>query len=46
MNIIESFREEINKSWKEIQGNTDKQVEVLKEKTNPLKKYRKTQSNR
>jgi hypothetical protein len=46
MKIIGSFKEDIHNSLKEIQENTGKQVEVLKEETNPLKKYRKTQSNR
>jgi hypothetical protein len=46
MKIIESFTEDINNSLKEIEENTVKQVEALKEETNPFKKYRKTQSNR
>jgi len=43
--MIEDFKKDINNSLKEIQKDTDKQVEVLKEETqkNPLKKYRKTQ---
>ena len=32
--MIEAFKEEINKSLKEIQGNTIKQVEVFKKETN------------
>ena len=43
MKIIESFEGDTNNSLKEIQKNTGKQVEDLKEETNPLKKYRKTQ---
>ena len=39
MKIIESFKEDINNSLKKIQENTGKQVEALKEETNPLKKY-------
>jgi hypothetical protein len=46
MKIIESFKEDINNSLKEIQKSTGKQVEALKEEIIPLKKYRKTQSNR
>jgi hypothetical protein len=34
MKIIESFKEDINNSLKEIQENTGKQVESLNEKTN------------
>jgi FtsZ-binding cell division protein ZapB len=44
--IIESFKEKINNSLKEILENIGKQAEALREKTNSLKKYRKTQSNR
>ena len=36
MKIIESFKKDINNSLKEIQENTGKQVEALKEETNPL----------
>jgi hypothetical protein len=36
------FPEDINNSIKQMQENTVKQEEVLKEETNPLKKYRKT----
>jgi hypothetical protein len=32
--MIEAFKEEINKSLTEIQGNTTKQVEVFKKETN------------
>ena len=46
MKMIEDFKKDINNFLKEIQGNTGKQVETLKEETNPLKKYRKIQSNR
>ena len=41
MKIIEFFKEDINNSLKEIQDNTGKQVEAVKEETNVLKKYRK-----
>ena len=34
MKIVEFFKEDINNSLKEIQGNTGKQVEALKEETN------------
>jgi hypothetical protein len=45
--LIEDFRGDINNSVKEIQENTGKQVEDLKEETqSPLKNYRKTQSKR
>ena len=45
--MIEDFRGDINNSVKEIQENTGKQVEDLKEETqSPLKNYRKTQSKR
>jgi hypothetical protein len=51
MKIIETFKEAINNSLKLLQENAVKQVEALKEKTkqnktNPSKKYRKTQSKR
>lgn len=36
MQIIEAFKEDINNSLKEIQENTGKQIEALKEETNPL----------
>jgi FtsZ-binding cell division protein ZapB len=47
MMMIEDFKD-INNSLKEIQENTGKQLEALKEETqkNPLKSYRKTQSKR
>ena len=35
--MTEAFREDISNSFKKLQGNMDKQVEVLKEETNPLK---------
>ena len=38
MKTIESFKEDINNSLKEIQENTGKQVEALKDETSPLKK--------
>ena len=44
--MIYAFKKNINNSLKEIQENTGKQVEVLKEETNPLKKYKKIQSSR
>jgi len=43
MMIIEDFKKDINNSLKEIQDNTGKQVEALKDETkNHLKNYRKT----
>jgi len=43
MTMIENFKVDINNSIKEIQDNTGKQVEVLKDETqNTLKNYRKT----
>jgi hypothetical protein len=45
--LVEDFKKDLNCSIKEIQENTDKQVEALKEETqNSLKNYRKTQPNR
>ena len=45
--MIEDFKKDINYSHKEIQENTGKQVEALKEQIqNPIKNYRKTNSNR
>ena len=47
MMMIEDYKKDINNSLKEIQENTGKQVEYLKEETqNPSKNYRKTQPNR
>ena len=47
MMMIKDYKKDINNSLKEVQENTGKQVEDLKEETqNPLKNYRKTQSNR
>ena len=47
MMMIEDFKKDINNSIKEIEENTGKQVEALKEETNnPLKKYKKIQSSR
>lgn len=42
--MIEDFKEYINNSFKEIQENTGKQVEALKEETQkyPQKNYSKT----
>jgi hypothetical protein len=46
MMLIEDFKD-INNFLKEIQENTGKQLDALKEKhKNPLKNYRKTQPNR
>jgi hypothetical protein len=45
--VIEDFKKDINNSLKEIQKNTGKHLEALKEETQKsLKNYRKTQSNR
>jgi hypothetical protein len=45
--IIDNFKDDINNSFKDIPENTGKQVETLKRKqVIPLKKYRKTESNR
>jgi hypothetical protein len=45
--MIENYKKDINNSLKEIQKNTGQQVKALKEETqNPLKNYRKTQSNK
>jgi hypothetical protein len=47
MIVVEDFKKDINNSLKEIQEDTGKQVEALKGETqNPLKNYRKTQSNK
>jgi len=43
MKVIESFKQDTNKSLKEIQENTGKQVESLKEGTN--KSLKETQEN-
>ncbi|EDM00955.1 rCG65906 [Rattus norvegicus] len=44
--VTEDFKKNINNSLKEIQDNTGKQVEALKEETkNPLKNYRKMHPN-
>jgi hypothetical protein len=37
--MTEAFKEDMNKSLKEIQEKTIKQVEAYEEKINPLKKY-------
>ena len=43
MMMIENFKKDINNSLKEIQGDTGKQLEVLKRKqTNKQKTQRKT----
>ena len=44
--VIEDFKKDISNSLKEIQENTGKQVESLKEEPQKLLNYRKTQSNR
>ena len=44
--IIESFKEVMKISLKEIQENTFKQIEALRKKQIYIKKYRKIQSNR
>ena len=42
MMLIEDFKKDINNALKEIQENTGKQIEALKEETqNSLKNYRK-----
>ena len=47
MMLVEDIKKGFNNSLKEIEENTAKQVEVLKEETqNPIKNYRKTQPNR
>lgn len=42
---IEIFKGDMNKSLKEMQENTFKQVEALEEEANDIKKHRKIQSN-
>jgi hypothetical protein len=47
MMLVEDIKKGISNSLEEIQENSVKEVEALKEKTkNPLKSYRKTQPNR
>jgi hypothetical protein len=47
MMVEEDFKKGINNSLKEIQENTDKQVEALKTKhKNPSRNYRRTLLNR
>jgi hypothetical protein len=47
MMLVKNFKKEINNSLKEIQENSAKQVEALKEETKiPLKNCRRTQQNR
>ena len=42
MMLVDNFKKEINNSLKEIQENTAKQVEGLKEEAkNPLRNYKK-----
>jgi gas vesicle protein len=43
MMMIKNIKKDINNSLKEIQENTGKQVEALKEEPQKLKSYRKTQ---
>ena len=45
-NTVEAFQNDINNSLKQTQENTTKQVEALKEETNPLKTYSDIQLNR
>ena len=45
--MMKDFKKDISNSLNEMQENTDKHVEVLKEETQKsLKNYRKTQPNR
>ena len=47
LRVVDDFKKDINNSLTEIQKNTSKQVEVLKEEAQKsLKNYRKTQPNR
>lgn len=46
MKMIETFKEESNKSFTEIQENASKQVEAFKQETKNMKKYRKIPTNR
>jgi len=47
MMMVEDIKKNLNNSLKEIQGNTAKQVQDIKEKEQKsLKNYRKTQPNR
>jgi hypothetical protein len=47
MMMMEDYKKDLNNSLKEIQENTGKRVEALKEETqSPLKNYRKTHPNR
>jgi hypothetical protein len=46
MKMIVAFQEEMNKPLKEVQQNTIKQVEALKDEMNKYKEYKRTQSNR
>lgn len=45
-NTVEAFQNDINNSLKQTQENTTKQVDALKEETNPLKTYSDIQLNR
>jgi hypothetical protein len=42
--MIEAFKNEMNKSLKEIEENTIKQVSIFKEETNPLNTCRKIEN--
>jgi gas vesicle protein len=44
--MIKGFKKKMNKSLKGIQENTIKQIEVVKEETNPLMTYGKMPLNR
>jgi hypothetical protein len=46
MMMMEDFKKDINSSLKDIQENTGKQKPLKRKHKNPLKNYRKTQSNR
>ena len=44
LKMIEAFKNEMNKSRKEIEENTIKQVSIFKEETNPLNTCRKIEN--
>jgi hypothetical protein len=44
--VIEDFEKVINNTLKEIQENPGKQKPLKRKHMNPLKKYRRTQTNR
>jgi hypothetical protein len=46
MMVVEDLKKGINNSLKEVQENTVKQVEALKELKNPSRKYRRILINR